>query len=159
MLRAARNLSNIKRRLIQAQRPAASPTPDANLPPGGDAVARRELPKSATRAPTESIGVLKKMVERAKSDYEIVQKLVQEKAVSERELARAKSEYEISIERLQRAERAIRFYKAQVAVAEADYQQLVEANKRAPQAVSESHLRRAQLEVERAKAQLEVLGQ
>ena len=80
------------------------------------------MPISATQnaAPgvTESIGVLKKIVQRAEQDYKR-EGVGGSNAVSATEVARAQSEYEISVERLKQGERALRFYRAQVEMAEA----------------------------------------
>jgi beta-lactamase regulating signal transducer with metallopeptidase domain len=115
----------------------------------------------STPAPAvgESIGVLKKIVDRAQQDYNRLLELSRQNVVGAAEVARAKSEYEISVERLKQGERALRYYRAQVAVAEADYAAFEEARMRAPDAVSNADLRRAKLAVELARAKLEELSE
>jgi hypothetical protein len=160
LLQAAKNLSEVKRRLIQLRRPAESFESTLSHEPE---VRRRAYSdfsiSTATPAVTESIGVLKKIVERSQHNYRRMKELAGKGTVSMSELAGAKSEYEINIERLKQGERALKFYRAQVAVNEADFQQLVEANERAPGVVSENQLRRAKLAVDLARAKLEELAE
>jgi beta-lactamase regulating signal transducer with metallopeptidase domain len=122
-------------------------------------VLRDLLQSAAASSATESIGVLKKMVERAKYEFARLSKLRQDGVVSEAELARASSDYEISVERLRQAERGLRYHRAVLEAAEADYEMLFEAEKRAPQTITGHELRRAKLAVELAKAKLEELSE
>jgi hypothetical protein len=117
------------------------------------------IPAASSPSVTESIGVLKKIVERSEQDYIRVRELAEKNAVSAAEVGRAKSEYEISVERLRQGERALKYHQAVLAVEEADYQMLDEANRHAPGSVSESALRRAKLAVELARAKLEELAE
>jgi beta-lactamase regulating signal transducer with metallopeptidase domain/protein involved in polysaccharide export with SLBB domain len=160
LLQAAKNLSEIKRRLIQLRRPAESlgmtPSPEPDV--RGRAYSNFSL-STSTPAVTESIGVLKKIVERSQADYRRMQDLAKKGTVSAFEVAGAKSEYEISIERLKQGERALRFYRAQVEVAEAELQKVADAHQTTPGAVSHSDLRHAELMVELAKAKLEELAE
>jgi hypothetical protein len=160
LLQAAKNLSESKRRLIEARRHAQSFESSENQTLRDVNAALRELAQS-TPAPsaTESIGVLRKMVERAKQDYERVQPLAKEHAISTAELARVKSDYEISIERLRQAERGLRYHRAVLDAAAAEYETLLEEHKRAPQSITAAQLRRAKLAVELAKAKLEELSE
>ena len=150
LLQAARNLSDSKRRLIEMrtsiERASTSVRNDLNV----------SIPAPAV---SESIGVLKKIVQRAEQDYKRAKELAESNAVSATEVARAQSEYEISVERLKQGERGLRFYRAQLDVSEADYRQLLEANKRARGAVTDADLRRAKLAVEMARAKLEELAE
>jgi hypothetical protein len=119
-----------------------------------------ELPVStAAPAVSESMGVLKKIVQRSEQDYQRLKELADNNTVSTAEVARAQSEYEINVERLKQGERALRFYRAQVEWAEAEFQTLDEANQRAPGSVTELDLRRAKLAVEMARAKLEELAE
>jgi beta-lactamase regulating signal transducer with metallopeptidase domain/protein involved in polysaccharide export with SLBB domain len=119
-----------------------------------------ELPVStAAPAVSESMGVLKKIVQRSEQDYQRLKELADNNTVSTSEVARAQSEYEINLERLKQGERALRFYRAQVEWAEAEFQTLDEANQRAPGSVTELDLRRAKLAVEMARAKLEELAE
>jgi outer membrane protein TolC len=108
---------------------------------------------------SESIGVLKKIVERSEHDYNRAKELAEKGVVSATEVARAKSEYEISVERLRQGERALKYHRAVVSAAMADYLALQKANHRVPNSVSEEELRRAQLAIELARAKLEELSE
>jgi hypothetical protein len=160
VLQAARNLSESKRRLIELQQATA---PTAGTSAAESAERRNAIPQISITTPapavSESIGVLKKIVQRAEQEYKRAQELAQNNAVSSSEVARAQSEYEISVERLKQGERALRFYRAQVEMAEAEYQMLRDAIKRAPGAVPSIELRRKMLELEMAKAKLEELAE
>jgi beta-lactamase regulating signal transducer with metallopeptidase domain len=160
VLQAARNLTEIKRRLIDLRQPAPASTATSAAAAGPSRNAIVQLAAS-THAPavSESIGVLKKIVQRAAQDHKRLQELAKRNAVSATEVAQAQSEYEISVERLKQGERALKYYRAQVKVAEADYAALSEARTQAPGAVSDSDLRRAQLAVELARAKLEELAE
>ena len=68
-------------------------------------------------------------------------------------------DYEISMERLHQAERALKYHQVVLKAAEAEYEMMVEASKRAPKSISGHELRRAQLAVELAKAKLEELSE
>ena len=105
------------------------------------------------------MGVLKKIVQRSEQDYQRLKELADNNTVSTAEVARARSEYEINVERLKQGERALRFYRAQVEWAEAEFQTLDEANQRAPGSVTELDLRRAKLAVELARAKFEELAE
>jgi beta-lactamase regulating signal transducer with metallopeptidase domain len=182
LLQAARNLAESKRRLIQLRRPAQSTNIRSKSEPRNPLDAQmmlsasdpavldrmealigrsfRELAQS-TPPPSggESIGVLSKMVERAEQEYGRLHELAKQNVISASELARAKSDYEISVERLQQAQRALKYHRAVLEAAKADYQMLVEAEKRVPQSITAAQLRRAKLAVELAEAKLEELSE
>jgi beta-lactamase regulating signal transducer with metallopeptidase domain len=159
VLQAARNLAVSKQRLIEARRQQSAAGNENNASRELSAALRSLAQSNATPATGESIGVLKKIVERSQQEFNRLKDLHGQNVVSSAELARAKSDYEISVERLKQAERALRFHRAQVELAEADLQNLVEAEKRTPHTVPQLQLRRAQLMVEMAKAKLEELAE
>jgi multidrug resistance efflux pump len=144
LLQAAKNVSDSKRRLIATRRQAQSSQPSESNSAHELRAALRELIQS-TPAPstTESIGVLRKMVERAENEYGRLMELGEEQVVSQAEIARAKSDYEISVERLRQAERGLKYHRAVLDAAVADYEVLAEINKQSPQAISAAELRRA----------------
>jgi hypothetical protein len=109
--------------------------------------------------PRDSIGVLKKTVERERRKLEHMESLAANNAVSAGELETQKANYEISIERLKQAERALEYYKLLVELAEAEYQSAVEVNKKVPRAVTEHELRRLKLKVNLAEAQRKALSE
>jgi protein involved in polysaccharide export with SLBB domain len=160
LLQAARNLAEVKRRLGTVQQSASSGdhTP-SNATTSRDSALQERAQLESTSSGTESLGVLKKIAERAKIDYDRVNELAEQKVVSATELARAKSDYEIAIERLRQAERGLRYYQLLLESAEADYQMLLETNKRAPNTVTKPALRKAKLAVELARAKLEELSE
>jgi beta-lactamase regulating signal transducer with metallopeptidase domain len=182
LLQAAKNLAQSKRRLIQLRRPAQSTntrTKSERRDPQGaqlmlsssdpaaldrmEAVIERSFRELAQSTPApssgESIGVLTKMVERAEQEFGRLSGLAQQNVISAAELARAKSDYEISVERLRQAERALKYHRAVLEAAKADYQMLIEASKQAPQSITATQLRRAKLAVELAEAKLEELSE
>jgi multidrug resistance efflux pump len=108
---------------------------------------------------TESLGVLRKIAERAQLDYHRVKELAEQKTVSATEVARAKSDFEISLERVRQAERGLKYHELLLEAAEADYQMLSEANRVAPNTVPQLRLRKAKLAVELARAKLEELSE
>jgi tetratricopeptide (TPR) repeat protein len=160
LLQVARNLSETRRRLIQLRQPPQPIQPAQSRVSVG---VEKSYPNPTIAAPapgvTESLGVLKKIVQRAEQDYKRAKELADNNAVSAAEVARAQSEYEISVARLKQGERSLRFYQAQLDVSEADYQQLLEANKRAPGAITDADLRRAKLAVELGRLKLEELSE
>jgi hypothetical protein len=145
---------------------AALPFPwETQLPKAQASIARTNNPYrglvSTAAAPsiTESVGVLKKIAQRSQQDYQRINELAEKNAVSAAEVAQARSEYEINVERLRQGERALRFYRVQVEVAEAEYAALEEARVRSAGAVPNADLRRAKLMVELARAKLEEMSE
>jgi hypothetical protein len=160
LLRAAKNLAEIKRRLSIVRHSVRSGEDGAS-----DASASREtdwherMQVISTSSGAESLGVLEKIAERAKGDFDRVKRLAERKVVSATELARAKSDYEIAVERLRQAERGLRYYRLLVEAAEADYQSLLEEKSRTPNSVTNGELRKAKIAVELAKAKLDELSE
>jgi hypothetical protein len=85
--------------------------------------------------------------------------LAEKKVVSATEVARAKSDYEIAVERLRQAERGLKYYRLLLDAAEADYTSLREEMARTPNTVSAGELQKAKIAVELAKAKLEELSE
>jgi BlaR1 peptidase M56 len=114
---------------------------------------------AASPRSAESLGVLKKMVEREKQKYDRMAELAQHNAVSAAEVATQKADYEISMERFRQATRALQYHKLSVDSAKADYEAALEASKNAPGAVPEAELRRLKLRVQLAEAKFQELAQ
>ena len=159
VLQAARNVSEIKRRLIHLHAVETD-------------VARTEKPAEGTTAQihkshanypsfaasTESVGVLETILSTKEVELDRMNKLRARGAVSESELASAKGEYQIAVARLRQAQRALQYYRKVIELAEATYQGAMEANKISPNAIPASELRRLKLEVDLARAKYEVLA-
>jgi hypothetical protein len=160
LLQAAESLSDIRRRLAQRRSlgdPQGGP-PNREVGRGGTALS--ELPQSAPApAITESIGVLRKIVDRERRKYARLEELAKKNVVSAAEVAVAKSEYDIAVERQRQAERGLKYHQVLLEAAMADYEALVEANKRAPNSVTAAQVRRGKLTVELAKAKLDELSE
>lgn len=159
VLQAARQLSESKRRLIQVRRPASAS--DIGLkadPTNRNARLREFAPSTSVSSGQESIGVLKLKVERAKKRYDRLLPLYRSSAVSLGEVEDAKSDYEISIERLRQVERVCRYREVKLAAAEADYAMLKELQKKSAGSVTSAVLRKAEFAVELARAELEELA-
>jgi hypothetical protein len=99
------------------------------------------------------------MVERSKQDFERLKQLALENVVTTSEMEKAKSEHEINMARLRQAQRALEYNQILIKLAEEEHEQAVEANKLAPNAVSESEVRKRELMVELAKAKLRELSE
>jgi hypothetical protein len=179
---ASKNLANIKRRIIQLEqrrassnRAAAAATsgaPESGEPRntryedgvmivGESQEALDQFMRLASSAPRsgDSIGVLKRIVDREKQKYERLAELAKNEQVSTIEVETQKADYEISMERLRQAQRALQYHKAEVAMAAADYEAALEASKQQPGAVSQSELRKLQLKVQAAEARFRELAE
>jgi hypothetical protein len=160
LLRAAKNLAEMKRRLSAVRHtPPSSEASPSDVPTRNGRNWEERTQVIAPSSGTESVGVLKKMAQRAKLEYDRVKELAEKKVVSATEVARTKSDYEIAIERLRQAERGLRYHRLLLEAAEADYQMLIEINKLAPHTKTEAEIRKAKLQVELAKAKLEELSE
>jgi beta-lactamase regulating signal transducer with metallopeptidase domain/protein involved in polysaccharide export with SLBB domain len=160
LLQAARNLAEIRRRLstVRYATPSAETAPSEAIP-HRDGTFQERTPVAIPSSTTESLGVLRKIAERAQLDYHRVKELAEQKTVSATEVARAKSDFEISLERVRQAERGLKYHELLLEAAEADYQMLSEANRVAPNTVPQLRLRKAKLAVELARAKLEELSE
>ncbi|HEX2476574.1 MAG TPA: hypothetical protein VHK01_17605, partial [Lacipirellulaceae bacterium] len=201
---AAKNLTDIKRKIIQLEQqrtalsraaataagsavstappeadnvekpPATSAAPDPKQPSSpnkrGDtgvtvsAESQEALDQfmrlaSSTPRSGESIGVLKRIVQREKQKYDRMAELAKTKQISAIEVETQKADYEISMERLRQAERALEYYQAEVAMAAAEYEAVLDASKKAPGAVTELELRKLQLKVQLAEAKYKELAE
>jgi hypothetical protein len=163
VLLTSKNLADIKRKIIHLEQQRTSSTRAAADPTGGTRESDNPFSRSssldATPQSNESISVLKKFVEREKQQYERLAELAANNTVSAAEAATQKSNYEISLARLQQAQRALEYHKTMVALAAAEYETALEASKKAPRAVSESELRKLQLKVQAAEARFKELAE
>jgi hypothetical protein len=160
LLQAAKNLTQIKRRISAVRHSATSAdtaSSDATTRRDSALTERTSIPFPSST--TESLGVLRKIAYRAKADYDRIVELAENNVVSATEVARAKSDFEISIERVRQAERGLKYYRLLVEAAEADYQSLLEAKKRTPDTVTDGEVRKAKIAVELAEAKLEELSE
>jgi hypothetical protein len=107
-------------------------------------------------APSPSLKVRKKIVDRDKLLYERMKRAVAEGAPAS-ELERTQSDYEISVALLEQAMRSVEYRKLLVQLAEAEYAQVIEANK-AGARVPQSEVYKLELKVKLAKAKLAELA-
>jgi hypothetical protein len=105
------------------------------------------------------MSVLKRIVAREKQKYERMAELAQHGKLTAAEAETQKANYEISIERLRQAERALRYHQALVELHAAEYESALESNKLAPKSISESELRKLQLKVRLAEAKYKELAE
>ncbi len=163
VLLTAKNLADIKRKIIQLKQQQTGSTREASPTIGGTRDGNdpfsRAIRSEATPQSNESISVLKKFVEREGLQYGRLEELAANNAVSTAEVETQKSNYEISLARLQQAQRALEYHKAMVAMAAAEYETALDGNKKAPGAVSESDLRKLQLKVQAAEAKYKELAE
>jgi hypothetical protein len=149
--------------------PATSAEPEAKKPSGKNwradsgvmivGESQEALDQFLRLRPNESLSVLKKIVEREKHKYDRLVRLAQERKATTAEAETQKADYEISVERLRQAERALEYHRAQVALAAAEYEAALEASKKARGAVSELELRKLQLKVQAAEAMYKALAE
>jgi len=127
---------------------------------GGRVDVARELAQMTnSSAPTESLGVLRTIVLTKQRAFERVTTLAKQNSVSASEVDQAKAEMEISVARLKQAERGLLIRKTLVALAEMEFAEAMEANKRAPNSVTSAELRRLDLLVELAKLKYDELAE
>jgi hypothetical protein len=160
VLQAANNLAESRRRTVRIRDSKAF---DSGQPSRGgvdDGRATHESVRSAAGGnSTLSIGVVKKLVEGRKRNYERVQDLARKNLISASELERVKNEYEAELARMEQAQRALKYYQLQVEFAETEFQEAAEKNKAGAGAVTEFELRKLRLKVELAKAKLSELAE
>jgi hypothetical protein len=179
---ASNNLANIKRKIIQLEQQRASSSRKAAATTGGTRESGEPQNKrtedgvmivgesqealdqfmrlaSSTPRSAESISVLKGIVQREKQKYERLAELAKNEQASAIEVETQKADYEISMERLRQAQRALEYYKAEVALAAAEYETALEANKLTPRAVPESELRKLQLKAQAVEARFKELAE
>jgi beta-lactamase regulating signal transducer with metallopeptidase domain len=107
----------------------------------------------------DSIRFLKKIVESKQQDLLRFEKIAEKGLVSSVDLRNKRGELEISEERLRQAMRALESRNLLVELAEMDYLQAVEANKKNPGSVSEPQLRRLQIMIQLAQAKVREIAE
>jgi hypothetical protein len=148
-----------------AQKPDPTPSPNSKLSAGVTITAESQealdefMRLASSPQPGESMSVLKKIVEREKQKYDYLAEMAKNGKVPAAQAETQKANYEISMERLRQAERALRYHQALVEVHAAEYESALESNKLAPKSVSESELRKLQLKVQLAKAKYQELAE
>jgi beta-lactamase regulating signal transducer with metallopeptidase domain len=158
LLQTARSVSESKRRLARIRRSTDAAASGAR--PVERSAAMSELAQLASSsAPTRSIGMLQKMTAVKKEEYDRLATLAKDKVVSASELAKAKADYEYSIDELRQAQHTLEYRKALVDLANVEYQQAIAANKQAPNAVSEFEMRRLKIMVNLAEAKLKEVAE
>jgi hypothetical protein len=114
---------------------------------------------AASPQPSESMSVLKKMVEREKQKLDYMIELARNGKVPAAEAETQKANLEISIQRLRQAERALEYHRALVQLHAAEYEAALESNRLAPRSVSDSELRKLRLKVQLAEAKYKELAE
>jgi beta-lactamase regulating signal transducer with metallopeptidase domain/protein involved in polysaccharide export with SLBB domain len=155
VLKAAQNLTDCKRRLAQL-RLQASTTERRKVVADESSPFQRGLPQS-DRTSAESISsasAWKKIVESKKLSYDRAQTLAKKRVISTAELDSAKIDHELAVARYEHAKRELRYSELQCQLAVLALQKAVDANKAAPNAVSEYEIKKLQIEVEMAKVRM-----
>jgi bla regulator protein BlaR1 len=156
LLQTSKKVSESKLRLARLRRGSAPAGPR----PAERSAAMNELAQLASSsAPVRSIGMLQKLLTMKKEEYDRLAGLAENKVITASELSKAKADYEYSQEELRQAKHTLEYRKALVDLAKAEYQQAVEANKQAANAVSEFELRRLKIMVDLAEAKLKEVAE
>ncbi|MEX2317326.1 MAG: M56 family metallopeptidase [Pirellulales bacterium] len=114
---------------------------------------------AAANSATDSIRVLKTILDVKQSELARLQQLADEGAISTSQLRAKESEVAISAARLRQAESALASRKLLIALAEVDLEEALEANKKSPNSVSESQIRRLKIKVQLAEANYRELAE
>jgi hypothetical protein len=158
LLEASKNLTDVRRRLIQLRR-APTAAPGERTADDIDANLRRALAdQSSYESNTPSLAYCRKAMEQQQINVDRLQSLADKQVVSASELAKAKTELALFQEGLRQAERKLESRRLLVQLAEVEYAQAVEANKSVPSAASELEVKRKKLMVDLAQAKVRELA-
>jgi hypothetical protein len=128
--------------------------------PDGRSDLARELNQVASAPqPTESLRVLKAILQLKEQELNHVVQLANAGQVPQTEVAVKRAEFEVARARVQQAQRAAQYRKEVVAVAEKELEIMLEANKKAPNTVSQIEVDRATLQLELARLQYAELAE
>lgn len=160
VLQAANNLADSRRRTLrfrESQVSAAGQSPHDDI---NSREARQASAGSTVSGDSPlSIGVVKKLVEGQKQNYERLQALAKKNLVSTSELERTKNEYEAELAHLEQVQRALKHSKLLVELAETEYQEALSKYQSGVVGVTEFDVRKLEIKVELAKAKVEELAE
>jgi hypothetical protein len=99
----------------------------------------------------ESLRVLRTILQLKEHELQVIRQHAETSQIPQSEVATKMAEIEVARARLQQAERFAKYRKRLVDIAQTEYEMLMEANKKAPNAVSQADVRRAEIMVELAR--------
>jgi beta-lactamase regulating signal transducer with metallopeptidase domain len=158
LMQASKNLTDIRRRLIQVRRGKEAATSAVAIAKAESSFQRDVAQASSSDSNAPSLAILRKFNAKQKMMLDRLQSLADKHVVSASELEQAKTEFEVGLASVRQAERMLESRRLLVQLAEVEYAQAMEANKNAPGAVSELEVRRRQLMVELAKSKVREIG-